>query len=392
MKPLLIILICLNCINTAIGQEQVFILVDISGSRGADAIKTEAKNQVYNLLLGQYSANGWTPVTITDKKITDLINSASKQPLIGQNSWVCIVPFGNKDTYKRYVIAQNKNHPIDFQNIFNQHYPSKFIDGFTYMSIAEAFTASLAKTYNINEYYMFVVTDGLGDQDDTNSKNTYDSFEENLLLEWNNASSSIVKNIGALTKSKYYINMRKVTNVKSSQIPTNPGIQGPPNIPDTNDQAAEITINIPQEAKKGKEYEIKSETVNINWNCPTCPQGIKYTVLVSQYEGGRFRETKKDLVANTATFKVPDGNYRITVSASNFPASSDTTFIKVGTSGFGWLVFLLILIAGIGIGYYFWNKKREEKIDVFASNKADDIFSKNSGGTTTGNSSNSDYF
>ena len=392
MKKFLSILFLLFCTFCVIAQEHVFILVDISGSRGTDPIKAEAKQQVYNLLLGQYSSNGWNPVTVTDKKIADLINSVSKQTLIGQNSWICIVPFGNKDTYKNYSIAQNKNNPIDFQNLFNQKYPSKFTDGYTYIQIAEAFTASLAKTYNINEYYMFIITDGLGDQDDTNSKNNYNSFEEDLLLEWNNASSSIVKNVGALTKSKYYINFRRVTNVKGTTIPTNPGITPPTSIVNSSGANAVITITSPPEAKKGKEHEMKSEMVNINWTCTNCPQGIKYTVLVSQYEGGKFKETKKDLVSNTATFKLPDGKFRITVSSSNFPASSDYTCVNVSTGGYGWLIFLLILIAAIGIGYYFWNKKRQEKIDVFASNKGDDIFSKGSGGATSSNSSNSDYF
>lgn len=388
---ILILLIILSSTFAALAQDHVFILVDVSGSRGTDPIKTEAKNQVYNLLLGQYFSNGWTPANVTDKKILDLINSTSKQPLISQNSWVCIIPFGNKDTYKKYSIAQNKNHPINFQNLFNQNYPSKFNESYTYNQIAQAFTASLAKSYNINEYYMFVVTDGLGDQDDTNSKNNYDSFEENLLLEWNNTSSSIVKNVGALTKSKYYINLRKVNNVRGTTIPTNPGIQ-PPAIIDPTTANAVITITSPPEAKKGKEHELKSENVNINWTCNNCPQGIRYTVLVSQYDDGKLRETKKDLVVNTATFKLPDGKFRITVSSSNYTASSDFTCISVSTGGYGWLVFLLLLIAAIGFGYYFWNKKRQEKIDIFATNKADDIFSKSSGGTTSNNSSNSDYF
>ena len=379
MKKFLSILFLLFCTFCVIAQEHVFILVDISGSRGTDPIKAEAKQQVYNLLLGQYSSNGWNPVTVTDKKISDLINSVSKQTLIGQNSWICIVPFGNKDTYKKYSIAQNKNNPIDFQNLFNQNYPSKFTDGYTYIQIAEAFTASLAKTYNINEYYMFIITDGLGDQDDTNSKNNYDSFEENLLLEWNNASSSIVKNVGALTKSKYYINFRRVTNVKGTTIPTNPGITPPTSIVDSSDANAVITITSPPEAKKGKEHEMKAETVNIDWTCNNCPQGIKYTVLVSQYEGGKFRETKKDLVANTATFKLPDGKFRITVSTSNYTSSSDYTCISVSTGSYGWLLILLLIAIIFGGIIYFRNRKRNINLNKPISKEPDGIFNDNSG-------------
>ena len=121
MKRLLTILFCLSCSFASIGQDHVFILVDVSGSRGNDPIKIEAKQQVYNLILGQYSPNNWNSLSIMDQKISGIINSINKQALISQNSWICIVPFGNKDTYKKYSIIQNKNNPTDFQNLLGVH-------------------------------------------------------------------------------------------------------------------------------------------------------------------------------------------------------------------------------------------------------------------------------
>ena len=384
-RRLLALVFFLACTLITRAQEHIFVLVDVSGSRGMDPIKTEAKDQVYNLLMGQYTANGWNPVTITDKKVSDIISSASKQPLIGNNSWICIVPFGNKDTYKRYSITQSKNYPLDFQNLFLQHYPASFKDGYTYIQIAEAFTASLAKTYNINEYYMFIVTDGLGDHDDTDSKHTYDPFEESLLLEWNNTSSSIVKNVGTLTKSKYYINLRKVTNVKGTQFPVTPGVV-PPAIVDSSSAIPKIVISSPPEGKKNKEAVIKTETLNVNWACQNCPQGIKFNVMVSGYGGNKSRETKKELSANTATFKLPDGKYRVTVSSPNYPAAaSDTTFIEVSTGSYGGLLAALLLAALAGGAYMFWNKKRKR----IPGKKADDIFST---GNSTAPQSNSKHY
>jgi len=374
----------------SLSQENVFILVDVSGSRAKDPIRPEAKQQVYSLILGQYSANGWDAFRIIDKKILDLVNSTNKQALISQNSWVCIMPFGNQEAYKKFTIIQNKNSPMDFQNFFNQNYPSIYKDQDTYIQIAEAFTASLAKTYNIDEYYMVIITDGLGDQDDTNSKNTYDPFEENLLLEWGNASSSIVKPIGSLKKSKYYINFKRVTNIRNSQIPTNPTIQPPIGTIDTNSQYSSIKILTPPEGRKNKEAELKTDNINVNWTCTNCPPGIKFTVMISEYDGGKFRDKRSDLTSTTTTFKVPDGKFRITVSAQNFTVDPKSTCIKVSTGNYALLLFILLLAIAGGIGYKIWNDKRKKNSTKGTNAKVNEIFS--SGSSISPQSTNSKHY
>lgn len=381
-------------------QDHVFILVDVSGSRRNDPIKMDARNQVHDLIMGNYQTNGWEAVKVTDKKLDAQINGKSQKALIGANSWVCIMPFGEKGTYQRYELQQNKNHPADFNQLFNTHYPTVFRDNYTYIQIAQAFTASLAKSYNLNEYYVLVVTDGLGDQDDTNSKNSYDSFEEELMLEWNNASSAIVKNVGTLKKSKYYINLKKVENVKGTSIPTSANVTPPviPAIEDTTPPTPVIKITSPAQGRKNQETELTTETLNINWTCTNCPKGIKYNVLVSQYEGGKYREAKKDIYSNATSFKVPDGKFRITVSAANYPeAKAHYTYVKVGTGGFGWILFLLFLLALAGGGYYFWNKQRGAKEAGPRSDvDADDMFSSRNpeppSGPSTSTSNNDEYF
>lgn len=382
-------------------QDHVFILVDVSGSRGNDPIKMQAKSQVYNLIMGNYRANDWDAIKVTDKKLAAIINGKSNKALIAANSWACVMPFGEKSTYENRKLILNKNHPTDFNQLFNTYYPTVFSDNHTYIQIAQAFTASLAKSNNINEYYVLVVTDGLGDQDDTNSRNTYNAFEEALMLEWNNSSSAIVKNVGTLRKDKYYIYLKKVENVKGTSIPTVTPPGTPPVVPaivDTSPPTPIIKITSPAEGRKNQETELNTETININWTCTNCPKGIKYNVLVSQYDGGKYRESKKDILSNTTSFKVPDGKFRITVSASNYPeAKADYTYVMVGTGRFGWLFFLLFLIALAGGGYYLWNKQRGTKTSTKRSDVAsDEIFTPRNPGTasepSSPSSSNDEYF
>ncbi len=381
-RGLLILLLVLVCLLHSFGQNNVFVLVDVSGSRGADPIKVDAKRFVLDFVMGAYNPNGWTPNNITEKAFSDII-AGKNTPLVSQGSWYCIMPFGNLNTYKGNHIEQCKIGPDDFKNGYQRHYPSRFTDGYTYIQIAEAYTISLAKTYRLNEYYVFVITDNLGDQDDTNSKNSYDDFEEKLLLEWGNSSSSIVHNIGSFTKSKYYINLKKVVNVQQSKMPTNPKITPPPIIVGPTDSNAVIKIASPSGGKKNKEVELSSDQLVVNWSCKNCPAGGKFVVSVTEYEGGKFREVKKDLQSNSCSITLPDGTFKISVSGQNFVAQGDTTFVSVSTGGAGWIIWLLVILVAAGIGYWFWNKRRKETLDDTSNIPKDDLFSRNSSTRST---------
>ena len=113
---------------------------------------------------------------------------------------------------------------------------------------------------------------------------------------------------------------------------------------------------------------------------------------LSELEGGKYKPPKRSVSANSINFTdVPSGKFKIVVSAPN--VTSATTFVETPSSFNGWIGFLLFMVVGVGIAYYYWNKKRQEKIDVFTSNKAGDIFSsEKKGGASGTSSSSSDYF
>ncbi|MBE5322024.1 hypothetical protein IM793_22910 [Pedobacter sp. MR2016-19] len=372
-------------------QDHVFVLVDVSSSRKSDPIKFEAQRQVMGLLTAQYNQNGWTATVLTDRKISDLV-SGQGQSIVGNQSWMSVIPFGAKNRYQNYKIQRLGTNPQDFQTFFGSNFPRKFGDNYTYIQIAEAFTASLAKTYNIDEYYMFVITDALGDQDDTDSRNDYTDFEQELLLQWNNSASSIVKNIGTLSKSKYYIQMRRVTNVQNSQIPTTTAPSPVTSaIPPVNQQSV-IKILSPSKSTVSQPVQQKGENINVSWSCNNCPSGAKFNVILSGYGGSKFREPKKDLTGTNTSFKKPTGGkYKIIISAANFQAQSDLTFIEVSPGGSGILFLAAIIILGI-VGYFFWDKSRRKKVNTPESEKSDDIFSKSSDSSQTNSNSNSTYF
>lgn len=383
MKRLYTILSLIICTLSVYAQNNIFVLVDVSLSVKPNELN-DAKQALNEVLTG----SSLSKAVISQGSQQDLVNFK-----MAQGDKLAIAKFGSLLT----TLAINPS-PTTIQNInadISQVLNAASwtpTDGQTYITLAKAKIAEYAKNHNITKYKLYLISDNIQDDYGKAGKPNYpDDYTRNLAEGYNTSTNPVSES--GYTKLKFDkakdFTLSFSPNVDVSKY-TLPG-GTPPAIVDTPSGNAGITITSPPEAKKGKEHEVKSETVNINWTCNNCPQGIKYTVLVSQYDGGKFRETKKCDVP-TATFKLPDGKFRITVSSSNYTSSSDYTCISVSTGGYGWLIFLLILIAAIGIGYYFWNKKRQEKIDVFATNKADDIFSKSSGGTTSSNSSNSDYF
>jgi hypothetical protein len=383
MKKLTTILFLILCTFSVYAQTNVFVLVDVSKSVKQDELNN-AKQALNEVLTGTQLSRAF----ISQGGQQDLANFK-----LVQGDKLAIVKFGSLHT----TLAINPN-PSTIQNVnadVNQVLNTIAwtpTDQQTYITLAKAKIAEYAKNHNITKYKLYIISDNINDDYGQGGKPNYpDDYTRNLAEGYNTSTNPV--NEAGYTKLKFSANSLFTLSFSPGVDVSKYSLPGgtPPSIVNADTGNAVITLTSPPKARKGKEHEIKTETLNVNWTCKNCPQGIKYTVMVSQYDGGKFRETKKDLTANTATFKVSDGKFRITVSASNYPASSDYTCIDVSTGSYGWLIFLLILIAAGAVGYYFWNKKRQEKIDVFSTNKADDIFSKGNGGTT-GNSSNSDYF
>lgn len=385
MKQLFTILAFILATLSVFAQNNVFVLVDVSMSvKQSDLVG--AKQALMDVLLGNQLSNSTAPgIQLSDLQQFKLIKGDK----------LYILKFGDQNT-TRNISPQPlliQNIPNDVYQAFNA-YPTSPSDQNTYWKLAKAKIAEYAKKNGLSKYKLYVISDENEDNFGPGGKPNYiDSYTLELAESYNTIKNpaiedpSIQVKINSTTQG-FKLNFCPKVDISGYTLPGS----APTSIPDPNSDNAKITITSPPGAKKGKEYELKTETINVNWTCNNCPPGIKYTVTIFQYDGGKFKETKKDLVSNTATFKVPNGKYRITVSASNYNASSDNTHISLSTGSYGWVIFLLFLIAGVSIGYYYWNKKRKEKINAITINDADDIFTKKSGGTSTGNSTNSDYF
>ncbi len=364
-------------------QNNVFVLIDVSKSITQTDINN-GKQALTEVLTGSMLSKAF----VAQGNPTDLANFK-----LVQGDKLSVSKFGSLQT----TLAINPN-PSTIQNVsadVSQVINSTVLtpsDNQTYLTLAKAKIAEYAKNHSITKYKLYVISDGVNDDYGQNGKPNYpDDYTRNLAESYNTTANPVNEQASTRIKfsntSTYAITFIPSVDVSKYTLPGGT----PPAIIDTIDATAIITITSPPEAKKGKEYEVKTESVNINWNCPTCPQGTKYTVLVSQYDGGKFREQRKcDLP--TTTFKLPDGKFRITVSTSNTTASSDYTCISVSTGSYGWLIFILIMIAAAIIGYYRWKKIQDDKLHGGSTTKTDGIFTNTPNNSGNPNSSSNEYY
>jgi len=366
-------------------QNNIFVLVDVSKSVTQPDLNN-AKQALTEVLTGSSLTNA----QIYKGASTDLIKFK-----LSSGDKLSIAKFGSCQTTNAISPSQSNitNVAGDVSSVLNSisWIPT---DNNTFIVLAKAKIAEYAKANSITNYKLCIITDNI-QTDFSKGKLTYCSNAAKDLAEsYNSGSNSVTE--GVYTKLKFNSNsdftISFIQNVDVSKytLPGGNNINPPPPPPPVTGTPS-ITLTSFADGKKDKPKPTSSNTFTISWICNP-PQNVTFNVMLTEMDGGKFKDlSKKNIQDNSVKYtNIPSGKFKIVVSAIG--VNSATTIIETPSSSYGWLIFLLILIAAIGIGYYFWNKKRQEKIDVFASNKADDIFSKNSGGTTSSNSSNSDYF
>lgn len=388
MKRYLFIILFLINFSYSFAQDNVFVLIDVSRSVTQSQL-TDAKQTLTEVLSG----NSLSKAFVSQGNAKDLQNFKLKP-----NDKVALVKFGDIQNTVNISpsLIQVQNIPGDVSQIMNS-FPLAPTDARTYFTLAKAKIAEYAKNHQIAQYKLYIISDNIQDDYGTNGKPDYpDDHTRNLAEGYNTTNNPVDE--AAFTKIKFSANsdftlaFSPKVDISKYNIP-NP--KTPVVIDTVQSQGAVIKITSPAGGKKDNEVELKSDNLNISWTCSDCPDGGKFTVLISEYDGGKFREFKKDLSVYTISQKVPDGKFKITVSAQNFDANSDTSYAIVNTGSFAWLFALLIIGVLAGIGYISWNKKRREIVEN-ADTQNDEIFSKSNpasySSNTTTNTSNTDYF
>lgn len=380
MKQLIIILFSFVCTISVYSQSNVFVLVDVSKSVSPNQL-TDAKQALNEVLTGSQL----TKAVVSQGNLQDL---AEFKLLPGDK--LDISKFGDLQT-----TLGISPHPTQIQNVISDvnqvlnSLPWIPTDQQTYFTLAKAKIAEYAKKNQITKYKLYIVSDNIQDDFGRNGKPNYpDKYTLDLAQGYQTTSNPV--NESSYTKIKFpassLFTLSFSPNVDVSKYIV------PGGKPDTSQpEFSSLNLTSFANGKKDNPKPANSKDFTISWSC-NCPTGTTFNVQLSEINGGKYKDHKTKLTANSIMFTdVPSGTFKIVVSSPN--ANSAITYVETPESSFSWVVFILILLTGIGLGYYFWNKKRQEKIDVFASNKPDDIFSRGNNSSSAGNSSiNSEYF
>jgi hypothetical protein len=352
------------CQTIAMAQQNAFVLIDRSGSTKNLHVTQEARGLIYSLLTGGYSPDnfpGWVSKNIQDPVLTSAL---AGQAMTASKSWICIMPFGDKDRYKDFQTQQTINFPEDLQSFYNKWYPSIFKDNWTYITIAEAYTARIAYDKNLSDYYIFMATDGKGEQDRMNSKNGYTTEENTVINEWEGPATSEVSKVGIIEKSGYNIIVKKIINRRLN--PTQVGGSGEDEDPPVTAESYDIRLTSYANGKLKDPVKTDKEDIAVSWACATCPEGTRYNVTISALSGSKFREPpKKGLAGNSTTYRLPSGKYKITVSGeitnTRSPVSPATTYIEITSGSTAFILAALAAVAaGAGLLLY-WSRKQKEQ-------------------------------
>lgn len=346
MRKILVIFFLLSAAGLK-AQNNAFILVDVSGSINDQNIILQSKQIINNILAGGFkmgSYPGWNQVNIAEPVLKNILNG-NNQSLLNNGSLVCLMPFGNRDRYRQYNLLKINNFPDELRSFLGTYYPGVFTDSYTYIQIAQAYTALLAEQQNIFDYFIISLSDDLGDQENTSSQNLFSQEEQDLINAWNNPLYSQVISVGSLQSQNFYVSFKKVRLLKMR------------NGEDLSKPV--ITLRTYAGGKPGQEVEVASNSITLNWSCHGCRQNQEYLVAISGTDGNSANNIRKQVLSTSHTTSLSKGTYRITVSSEN--CIPDTTYIRVkgGGSGFPWL--LLLLLAAIAGGYFLW-KNHQNKL------------------------------
>lgn len=382
MKRLYAILSLFLIAFSVYSQNNVFVLVDVSKS-----VKQSDLNNAKQALTEVLSGSSLTSAQIYKGDANNLIEFK-----LGGGDKLAIAKFGSCRTTAAISPSQSSitNIGNDVNSVLNSisWIPT---DANTFIVLAKAKIAEYAKANNINTYKLCIITDNI-QTDFSKGKLTYcNDAAKDLADSYNSGHNSVTE--GVYTKLKFNQNsdftISFIQNVDVSKYTPGGGNINSGVTPPSSAGVSAIALTSFADGRKDKPKQTNSNSFVISWTC-NCPAGTTFNISLTEIDGGKFK-VQKHIQGNSVKYTdVPSGKFKIAVTASN--VNSAFTVIETPSGSYGLIVFILILIVAGAVGYYFWNKKRQEKIGVFATNKADDIFSKGSGGTSPGNSSNSDYF
>lgn len=339
-------------------QDNVVVLVDVSKSI-KQSYFAQTKNVVKDIILGNPINNSNFSVSI-DAKSPIIIG---KKPLISSGKKLLIMPFG--ETY--WMNASFKPTsisilPTDVETYINSKYPTRVSDNRTYLKLAKARAAQVAKSQGMDTYFLLLVSDNINDDyGGPNTKPVYNAAQRHLVENFATLSNPYLApkhgEIDFVLDHNYKI---RIFHVNLANWNYSPPASLIPSMKKDSIEYCKLKFISYTNGTRKKPKEVKNNQITFRWTASNSVEGTKYNFSIKSTDGNKQNNITKKTSSNSFSTELPNGTYRISVSVPGGACFSDTTYIEIdgGGSGSGfWILFLLVALVAAG----FWLYKRNER-------------------------------
>lgn len=346
----------LSTLSYAQQIKDVFVLVDQSGTMSNSTVNNEAKQIIGDMITGQLSLSDWESKGWNNVSAAGNFFKNTSSQMVKNGGVMCIIPFGNMDRVKNYLMAPY-NDKSSAQLFISDNFPKTFNDNFTYLDLAKAYAVHIAANLEIKGHVnMIIYTDGMGDHA---KENKYPSDLQVI------RDSYCTPQMSSLLLRKGIL--RKETSIRNYDIEV--WEVGPvPDIPPVRDttinppiidkpRPQKITITEPRDGEykgdmvtweKGEEYTIKwkesvgAVSINVQRKEVNDKSKDKYSNIPNKERKDYY---KVDIGSNAAKIKFfKSGDYHIIVADSK---GRDERYVHVPTP-FPFFTIMMIILAVIG--------------------------------------------
>ena len=369
MKNIFLSFILFFSVITANAQSDVFILIDVSGNplNSSNKITHSERKQAIELckqlLSGSVSLNEfseWETKNL-DKFVAQAYNSKGSNVLKGINS-ITIVPYGDKNTYKKFKIFQNNSAKASLKQSIDYANSLSYTDQLTFGELARAKAADIAIEASIKSYYLMEISGLGGDQTGSKSLNTE---QHNLIDEYK--SSAVISPIGLFKLNGKPLRL----NVKVVSINTMTGNSGNAGIITSNNvNRKSLKILSPIGTKSDYEEVDEKDGLNITWQCLGCDKNTEYVITAKNVKTKKSKKTKV-VGRNNTMMQLDAGLYTISIKGIGLPScQNNKQYIEVeGKANTGGWFFLIFIILLGGAAYYlkkndpfgWWDEDKKKK-------------------------------
>ncbi len=403
IKWLLLIICSFLIMQQVYSQDDIFLLVDVSGNPLNQPASThlsiserkQAIQFVNDLLTGSidpHNYSDWEPTNLVGK--AQQMFSKSSTPVLKQGSKVFLIPYGDKLRYQDFEEFEIVNPLSDFTKVLIKTNTFNYEDQLTFEKLAIAKTVEIAKGKNIQKYLVFQIC-GLGG--DQTASTPYTALEKQMIDDYE--STTQTNSLGSFRYNKsgknYSISIKEfdISRLLNPNRPSPGSGSSGPTIPPA--QPKILAITSPSGSNETPTEFKKDETISVTWRCKGCEDNPKFILRITGIDGSNYQVSHTVISSFSKKITLPKGNYKINLSSQYLVANPVYISISSGGSGAFWFFLFIVLLIGLAIYFgrsFFVNDKKYTPRTLKKENDQSFFYEKQKNTFGSSNTKEDEYF